>query len=321
MIKIGNRKFDTNIFLAPLAGCSDMAFRLMCREYGAGMAFFEMISSNALVHGRTKTESLLKTVKKDNPVAGQLLGSDPVLLEEAAFRMLELAPVKFIDINVACPVKKVVNNGQGAALLEKPRRLYSILKRLSKKIPVPVTVKMRIGFNSINIVRITRIARKCEEKGASALFVHGRTRAQFYSGTVNYDVIKRIKEAVTIPVFGSGDVLTPSLAKKMFDETGCDGILVARGAFGSPWIFRDIDRYFKTGQIPIKVHKARRLSILKKHLSYVNKYTPAEAYSKLGFMRKVALWYIKDFAGAAKGRGRAAIANSYEEMLKIVDKL
>ncbi len=321
MIKIGTKVFNTKVFLAPLAGCSDLPFRLICREHGAQMAFFEMISSDALVRERGKTINMLKSAEADSPIAGQLLGSVPEIMLDAALKMKEHAAVEFIDLNAACPVRKVVANGQGAALFRTPEKLFAIIRILSGKSGLPVTVKLRTGFDETDIKKLINIARGCEDAGAAAIFLHGRTRAQLYSGGVDYEAIKKVKENAGIPVFGSGNVLTPSLAKKMLDDTGCDGVLVARGAMGNPWIFKDINSFLKSGICSPAPDKKRRLEVLKKHISYIRKYSDLSSPSVIGLMRKASLWYLKGFALAAAARGKVTASRNYEELLKVLDKL
>jgi len=321
MVKIGDKVFNTKVFLAPLAGCSDLPFRLICREHGAQMAFFEMISSDALVREREKTLNMLKSTEADLPVAGQLLGSDPALMIDAALKMKERANVEFIDINAACPVRKVVTNGQGAALLKTPENLFAIIKILSGKLGLPVTVKLRTGYDETDLKALVNVVRGCEDAGVSAIFLHGRTRAQLYSGGVDYGAIKKVKESVGIPVFGSGNVLSGPLARKMLDETGCDGVIVARGAMGNPWIFKEINGFLKSGFCPLPPDKKRRIETLKKHISYIRKYSDISSPSVIGKMRKAALWYLKGFALAAAARGKVTSAQNYEELLKVLDKL
>jgi len=321
MIKIGDRVFNTKVFLAPLAGCSDLPFRLICREHGAQMAFFEMISSDALAREREKTLGMLKSSEADFPIAGQLLGSVPELMLDAALKMKERAAVEFIDINAACPVRKVVTNGQGAALFKTPEKLFAIIKILSKKSGLPLTVKLRTGFEETDLKALVNVARGCEDAGVSAIFLHGRTRAQLYSGAVDYGAIKKVKASVGVPVFGSGNILSGPLAKQMLDNTGCDGVIVARGALGNPWIFKEINSFLKSGFCPLPPDKKRRIETLKKHISYIRKYSDISASSMIGKMRKAALWYLKGFALAAAARGKVTGAQSYEELLKVLDKL
>jgi len=318
MIKIGSATINTNIFLAPLSGCSDLAFRLIAREHGAKFCFFEMVDANALIRNHEKTIGILKTTDKDAPIAGQLLGADPSLMLDAAQKLVSLVDISFLDINSACPVRKVVSKGAGAYLLEKPAALYKTLKKLSSSLKIPVTVKIRLGYHKKEIKNIVDIAKKCGENGASAVFVHGRTRAQGYAGEVDYEFIRDIKNSLEIPVLGTGNIFTPELAKKMFDETGCDGILVARGTFGNPWIFKNIENYLKNGETLAEPSLSAKKKVLKKHLSYIEKYRASNSSSRIGFMRKVAMWYLKGFPYAAKTRDRIARTQDYAELLKLI---
>jgi len=321
MIKIGSAHIDTNIFLAPLSGCSDLAFRLIAREQGAKFCFFEMVDSNALIRNYEKTLRLLETTKKDSPIAAQLLGADPDVMCDAAQKLVSIRDVSFLDINSACPVRKVVTKGAGASLLEKPDTLCKILKKVSSVLKIPVTVKIRTGYHKNDIKKIINTAEKCQENGASAIFVHGRTRAQGYSGEVDYAAIKKISEAVRVPVFGTGNIFTPALAKKMFDETGCDGITVARGAFGNPWIFKGIEDYIKNGRALPEPDLSDKKIVLKKHLAYIDKYRHSIPSAEIGFMRKVAMWYTKGFPYAAKIRGEITRIQSYPELIRSIDSL
>ena len=322
MIKIGSAKIDTNIFLAPLSGCSDLAFRLIAREHGAKFCFFEMVDANALTRNHEKTiGGILKTTKKDSPIAGQLLGADSSLMLDAAQKLVSIADISFLDVNSACPVRKVVSKGAGAYLLEKPNELYKMLKKLSSSLKIPITVKIRTGYHKKDIEIIADIARRCEASGAAAVFVHGRTRAQGYAGAIDYESIKSIKQSINVPVFGTGNVFTPELAKKMFDETGCDGILVARGAFGNPWIFSNIETYLQTGETSPGPSLAVKKKVLKKHLGYIDKYRDSKPPFRIGFMRKVAIWYLKGFPYAAKVRDQISRVKSYAELLKLIDSL
>ena len=222
MIHIGSYKINTTIILAPLSGCADLSFRLIAREYGAQFAFFEMLDANSLLHMHQRT---LRTHEKDTPIAAQLLGSDPSRMCDAAHKLLSYVSVPFIDINSACPVKKVIKKKSGSYLLKSPHILEKIVRKMALSLPIPVTVKIRIGFSKPDEKHIITLAKKCESAGAQALFVHGRTRDQGYSGAVDYTTIRRIKESVSIPVLGSGNIVSPPMAQKMFDETGCDGII------------------------------------------------------------------------------------------------
>lgn len=321
MVNIGKYCIKANIILSPLAGCSDLSFRLVCRQMGAKFAFFEMSDANALVYAPLKRMDILKTVKGDQPIAAQILCADEKMAVKAAQRMLKLIKPKFIDINAACPTKKVIKKKAGSHLLREPKTLFKIISSMVKHIKLPITVKLRVGFYQVNIPEIVAIAKGCEKSGAAALFVHGRTAAQGYSGEVNYAAIKAIKEAVRIPVFGSGSIMSGPLAKKMLDETGCDGVMVARGAFGNPWIFKEIEGYLKTGKLPPAITLTQRKKILKKHLAYVEKYKDCRLSGKIGFMRKICLWYLKAFWQASETRRRITQCQSYAEFVKLINGL
>ncbi|MFA6079348.1 MAG: tRNA dihydrouridine synthase DusB [Candidatus Omnitrophota bacterium] len=322
MLKFGNVKIDTNIFLAPLSGCSDLPFRLICREHGAKFCFYEMTECNSIMHPRKKTCEILKTHKDDTPVAAQLLGSDPVLMLDAAQKLLEMVKVPFLDINCACPAKKVTSKKAGVYMMRDTARMLKIVSTLSSKLPIPVTVKIRIGVDRKDPEGLLDTVRKTVDNGAAAIFVHGRTGAQGYSGDVDYEAIRSIKDAVNIPVIGVGNILSPALAKKMLDETGCDGICIARGAFGNPWIFKDTEEYLKNGTLissGMNIHAKKE--VIKKHLAYIEDLKEIRAASKTGFMRKVTLWYIKAFPRAARLREIICKARNYEEIVKLVDSL
>jgi len=319
VIKIGNCSIGTNIFLAPMAGCSDLPFRLIAREHGAKFCFYEMVDSNSLIYDRHKTYGNLKTDKSDLPIAAQLLGSDPSGMLEAAQRLLKLVNVSFLDLNCACPAKKVIKKKSGAHLLRDTPRLYAILQRLISELPLPITMKIRSGFDKKDDGHIVEMAKHCEDIGVSAIFVHGRLRTQGYAGGVDYGAIKKIKDAVRIPVFGSGNIFSGESAKLMLDETGCDGILVARGALGNPWIFKEIKEYIETGKSSKEISLAEKKNALKKHLDYIDKYKSISASGKVGYMRKVAIWYLKNIPSASNLRARITReTKSCQDILKIV---
>ena len=316
MLKIGNYKLPSRILLAPLAGCSNLPFRLFMRSYGAKFAFFEMINANALPRNKKSIE-VIATTSKDSPIAGQLLGSDPLLMLASAKIMLEHVEIKFLDINAACPAKKIVKKKAGAYLLKEPRLLYRIVKKLSSNLEVPITVKLRVGYDHIDRDHIVEIAKSCEMNGASAIFIHGRTRSQGYSGPVDLGTIKAVKSAVTIPVFGSGDIFTPEQAREMMDTTGCDGILVARGSFGNPWIFRNIERHLKGKPLFIPTFEDRKKAALK-HLKYLGKFNSSLSKGKVGLMRKTVLWYMKGFPNSSHLREKINNAKSRKALADII---
>ncbi len=303
--------------LAPMSGCTDLSFRLIARQMGAKFCFFEMVDANSLVHNNTKTLDLLKTTKQDNVIAAQLLGSEPDVMLKAAQKLISLVNISFLDINSACPAKKVTSKHAGAYLLNDVNTLCEIIKKLASSLPVPITIKIRTGYNKRNIVETVNLVKKCAKSGASAIFVHGRTRSQGYSGDIDYESIKAKKENVKIPVFGSGNILNPYMAHKMFEETGCDGILVARGALGNPWIFKQIECYLKTGKIPKAPAHSQKLKVLKKHLELINKYKQVSFPVKIGIMQKVAMWYLKGLPEAARIRQKICSAKTLNELENI----
>ena len=237
-LKIGNVTLENNLILAPMAGVTDLPFRLLCKEQGAGLLCMEMVSAKAILYKNRNTEELLTIDKRENPVSLQLFGSDPDIMSEIA-KQIEDRPFDILDINMGCPVPKVVNNGDGSALMKNPKLAGEIIEKTARAIKKPVTVKIRKGFDEehVNAVEMAHIA---QESGAAAVAVHGRTRSQFYSGKADWDIIRQVKEAVSIPVIGNGDILTAADVIAMQKQTGCDGFMIARGAEGNPWIFKQI---------------------------------------------------------------------------------
>ena len=246
-LKIGNVELENNVILAPMAGVTDMPYRILCREQGAGLVCMEMVSAKAILYKNKNTQELLKVDDRERPVSLQLFGSDPDIVADIA-ASLEDGPYDIFDINMGCPVPKIVKNGEGSALMKNPKLVEEILTKLVKAVKKPVTVKFRKGFDDtcINAVEIAKIA---ESAGVAAVAVHGRTREQYYSGKADWNIIREVKNAVKIPVIGNGDVFTPQDAKRLVEETGCDGIMVARGAKGNPWIFKQITHYLDTGEL------------------------------------------------------------------------
>ncbi len=321
MLKIGSCDLGTKVLLAPMSGCTDLPFRLIAREHGAKFCFFEMIDAHSVIRHHRKMLKMVKTVESDRPIAFQLLANDTQTILQAAKIILPMADAKFLDINAACPVKKVIKKKAGAYLLKNGDMLCEMIKILASSLPIPITVKMRIGYEDEPIADIMRLAKKCELSGASAIFIHGRTRPQHYSGVVNYDAIKAVKDSVKIPVIGSGDVMSPELAKNMLDKTDCDGILVARGALGNPWIFEAIDSFLKDGSLSVPRDLSMVKRVVKRHMAYMQKYMECGEPSKVGIMRKVLIWYMRSFPNAKAVRGQISLVKEYEKMIELIDSI
>ena len=310
---------NPKIYLAPMSGVTDLAFRLISRRLGAKHCFFEMLDAKALLYDHPKNRRLLKTLKKDWPISAQLLGADPCVMLDAAEKLTALVDISFLDINSACPAKKVIKKGAGAALLKDTARLGKIIKKMAAKLQIPVTVKLRTGFNKRDVAKCVRTAKICQANGASTVFIHGRTRSQRYCGDVDYKSIKAVKAALKIPVFGSGNIFNPLMAKKMLEETGCDGILIARGALGNPWIFKNIENYLKNGRPPKNPSLSAKKKVLKTHLAYIEKYKDIPQTNKIGFMGKVTMWYFKGLYNASVIRQQICKVRSYKELLNLID--
>lgn len=298
MIKIGTIELDNPFLMAPLAGITDVPMRRLCKEQGAAMVYSEMISAKGLWYNDKNTEKLLLTNPEEAPLMYQLFGSEPDIMAQAADRLKDRANAG-IDINLGCPVPKVVKNGEGSALLKTPELLYDVVKAVADAAGKPVTGKIRMGWDD-DSVNAVEIAQAIEEAGAAAVGVHGRTRMQYYSGSANWDIIRQVKEAVNIPVIGNGDVFSGEDAIRMMNETGCDMVMIARGALGNPWIFRDAIALWKGGEKPLPPTTEEKVAMMLCHLDEL-----AELKSErvaVNEMRKHAGWYLKGVHGSAAVR-------------------
>ena len=316
-LKIGNVELENRYILGPMAGVTDLPFRLLCREQGAGLLCMEMISAKAIYYNNRNTESLLEIHPDERPVSLQLFGSDPQIMSEMAKR-IEERPFAILDVNMGCPVPKVVKNGEGSALMKEPKLVYEIVSALVKAIKKPVTVKIRKGFDDehVNAVQIAKII---EEAGASAVAVHGRTREQYYSGKADWDIIRQVKEATSIPVIGNGDVTSPQKAEELVRQTGCDGIMIARGAEGNPWIFSEMIAYEETGVVPPRPDKDAVREMMLRHARLQLQYKGE--YCGIREMRKHVAWYTKGLKGAARLREKVNEVESLEELENLLTSL
>lgn len=313
-MNIGNVKLENPYILAPMAGVTDLPFRLLCKEQGAGLLCMEMISAKALQYKNKNTKTLLSIHPDEYPVSLQLFGSDAEIMSRMAQEIEEL-PFQILDINMGCPVPKVVKNGEGSALMNQPKLVYEIVSKIVKSIGKPVTVKIRKGFDEdhVNAVEIAKII---EEAGASAVAVHGRTREQYYSGRADWDIIRQVKEAVSIPVIGNGDVISAESALALRIQTGCDGVMIGRGAQGNPWIFSELIQYERTGNIPPRPDHAAIRDMMLRHARMQIDFKGD--YLGIREMRKHVAWYTKGLKGSAKLRDDINKVETYEELFRLL---
>ena len=315
-LKIGNVELKNRYILAPMAGVTDLPFRLLCKEQGAGLLCMEMISAKALQYKNRNTKALLQIDPREYPVSLQLFGADPDIISEQA-KAIEELPFQILDINMGCPVPKVVKNGEGSALMKNPRLVYDVVYKTVRAISKPVTVKIRKSFDEehVNAVEIAKII---EEAGGAAVAVHGRTREQYYSGKADWDIIRQVKEAVSIPVIGNGDVTGSLAAEQLLEETGCDGVMIGRGCQGNPWIFRELNEYEETGKVP---HRPSKKEIKEMMLRHAQLQIEVKGdYLGIREMRKHVAWYTKGMEGSAKLRDEINRVESYEELEKLLNE-
>lgn len=313
-LKIGNVTLPNNLILAPMAGVTDLPFRLLCKEQGAGLLCMEMVSAKAIMYKNRNTENLLEIDPRENPVSLQLFGSDPEIISNIAHQ-IEDRPFDILDLNMGCPVPKIVNNGEGSALMKNPKLAGEIIRETVKAIDKPVTVKIRKGFDDehINAVEMAKIA---EDAGAAAVAVHGRTREQFYSGRADWDIIRQVKEAVSIPVIGNGDLLTAEDVIAMEAQTGCDGFMIARGAQGNPWIFRQILHYFETGEHLAKPTLEEVTQMILRHARMMLEFKGE--YIGIREIRKHAAWYTAGYPNSARLRVAINNVESFEALEELL---
>lgn len=314
-LKIGNVLLENSYVLGPMAGVTDLPFRLLCKEQGAGLLCMEMVSAKGIFYNNKNTESLLQIHPEEVPVSLQFFGSDPKIVSEMAKRVEE-RPFSILDINMGCPVPKVVNNGEGSALLKNPELIREIVTKVSHAIKKPVTAKIRIGFEGYPVDPV-EIAKIIEDSGAAAVAVHGRTRQQYYSGEADWDTIRRIKEAVSIPVIGNGDVDSAKKAEALVKATGCDGIMIGRAVRGNPWIFRELNHYFTTGEVLSKPSWEEIREMILRHARM--QIELKGEFTGIREMRKHIAWYTSGMKHSAGLRRDSNLVSSYEELEKLLD--
>ena len=314
---IGDITIEHPLALAPMAGVTDLPYRLLCKEQGAGMMCTEMVSAKGLYYGNRKSEPLMATDPKEIPVAIQIFGSDPEIMGQMAAKVND-GRFQMIDINMGCPVPKIVNNGDGSALMKNPELAGKVIKAVVDAVDIPVTVKIRKGFNN-ELINAPEMAQVAQENGAAAIAVHGRTREQYYSGEADWDIIRQVKEAVHIPVIGNGDVTSAEKAAEMRKITGCDGVMIGRGVQGNPWIFRELAEYDRTGTIPPRPTQEEIRNMMLRHARMQLEFKGE--YLGIREMRKHVAWYVKGMKGAAKFRAQINQVESYEELEELLKML
>jgi tRNA-dihydrouridine synthase B len=315
--KIGSVEIENPFVLAPMAGVTDLPFRKLCKEQGAGLICTEMVSAKAISFHNKNTESLMEIDPLEHPVSLQLFGNEPELMAEVA-KSIEERPFDILDINMGCPVPKVVNNGEGSALLKDPELIGRIIKVVSGAVKKPVTAKMRIGFEGYPVDPV-EIAKIMEDSGAAAIAVHGRTRQQYYAGQADWETIRKIKEAVSIPVIGNGDVDSPEKAEALLKETGCDAVMIGRGVRGNPWIFRELNHYFLTGEklSPPSIQEVREMILRHARMQIEKK----GEFTGIREMRKHVAWYTAGMRHSAGLRRESNLIADYQELEALLSRL
>ena len=316
-LQIGSVALPNNLILAPMAGVTDLPFRLLCKEQGAGLLCMEMVSAKAILYKNKNTEALLSIDEREIPVSLQLFGSDPDIISQIAHQ-IEERPFNILDLNMGCPVPKIVNNGEGSALMKNPKLAGEIIEKTAKAIKKPVTVKIRKGFDDtcINAVEIAKIA---EASGAAAVAVHGRTREQYYSGKADWDIIRQVKEAVSIPVIGNGDLLSAEDVIAMYEQTGCDGFMIGRGAQGNPWIFKQVLHYFETGEKIAKPTFEEVTEMMLRHAKMMLEFKGE--YTGIREIRKHGAWYTAGYPNSAKLRVMINEVETYNQLEELLHKV
>ena len=316
-MRIRNIEIKNGICLAPMAGIADRAFRELCISYGAGYIVTEMVSAKGLTMGDKKSRELLTLGETENPAAAQIFGDNPEIMAQAAVKCMEFSP-KIIDINMGCPAPKIAMNGGGASLMKRPELAGEIIKAVSAAVDIPVTVKIRKGWDDdhINAVEMAQIA---EKNGAAAIAVHGRTRVQMYSGKADYDIIARVKQAVDIPVIGNGDIIDEQSAAVMLEKTNCDGIMIGRGALGNPWLFRRINAYLNECRILPEVSIQEKMVVMLKHIKKIIEYKGE--YTAMREARHHAAYYTKGLRGGAAFRREISTLEKYEQLEELAFRI
>lgn len=316
--KIGNIEPKNNIVLAPMAGISNEAFRTICKEMGAGLIYAEMVSDKGIAYDNEKSKRMAMVQENEHPIAMQIFGSDHKTITDSAKLMHQISNFDILDVNMGCPVHKVIKNGAGSALLKEPNKIYDIVKSLKENLNIPVTIKIRAGFdhNSINCDEVARLASKA---GVDAITIHGRTRSDMYNGTANLEYIKMVKDAATCPVIGNGDIKDITSAINMFEKTNVDAVMIGRASMGNPWIFRELSSYFEKGILLPPVTKEEILDMILEHTRRL--INLKGEHIALIEMRGHAAWYLKQIKGSKEARVAASKVSTYQELEKIVNSL